>query len=115
MPEKQQSNIIRRSRNQVDQLVAEYETSTLSRDEFCRKHGLSAATLHRYRQRRQHRPTVIAPTQLVAVEIAEAKPMKMLTATRSLFVITSTGRRIEVGSGFDPELLIQLLRVLEQL
>ena len=115
MPEKQQSSILRRSRNQVDQLEAEYETSPLSRDEFCRKHGVSAATLSRYRQRRQHRPKATSPTRLVAVEMAEAKLVKPITATSSLFVITSTGRRIEVASGFDAELLIQLVRVLEQL
>ena len=115
MPEKQQSSILRRSRNQVDQLVAEYETSTLSRDEFCRKHGVSAATLNRYRQRRQHRPKAMAPTRLVTVEIAEAKPVKTLTAPSSLFVVVSTGRRIEVTSSFDAELLTQLVRILEQL
>ena len=115
MQDKQSSRMVRRSRIEVDQLVAEYETSTLSRDEFCRKHGVSAATLNRYRQRRQHRPKAVTPTRLVAVELAEAKPVKVRTPASALFVVVSTGRRIEVTSGFDTELLTQLVRVLEQL
>ena len=41
----------RRSRAEAEQLVAEYEASGLSRVEFCRKQGLSLATLARYRKR----------------------------------------------------------------
>ena len=38
----------RRSRQEVEQLVAEYESSGLSRNEFCRERGLSLSTLSRY-------------------------------------------------------------------
>jgi transposase-like protein len=41
----------RRSRAEAEQVVSEYEGSGLSRVEFCRKHGLSLATLARYRKR----------------------------------------------------------------
>jgi transposase-like protein len=41
----------RRSRAEAEQLVAEYEASGLSQVEFCRKQGLSLATLARYRKR----------------------------------------------------------------
>ena len=42
----------RRSRQEVEQLIAEYESSGLSRSEFCRERGLSLSTLSRYRKRR---------------------------------------------------------------
>jgi len=41
----------RRSREETEQLVAEYEASGLRQVEFCRKQGLSLATLARYRKR----------------------------------------------------------------
>jgi hypothetical protein len=41
----------RRSRAEAEQVASEYEGSGLSRVEFCRKHGLSLATLARYRKR----------------------------------------------------------------
>src|SRR5208337_1883955 len=41
----------RRTRAEAEQVAGEYEGSGLSRVEFCRKHGLSLATLARYRKR----------------------------------------------------------------
>ena len=35
----------RRSREEADRLVLEYECSGMTREAFCRQHGLSAATL----------------------------------------------------------------------
>src|SRR5438309_2179842 len=56
MSEKQAGVVGRwRSRAEVDRLVAEFEASGLTRQEFCTKHGLSLVTLDRYRKRRQQR------------------------------------------------------------
>ena len=41
----------RRSREEAAQLVLEYEQSGLTRQAFCRRHGVSLATLDNYRQR----------------------------------------------------------------
>ena len=41
----------RRSRAEIEQLVAEFEVSGLSRIEFCRERGLVLSTLGRYRRR----------------------------------------------------------------
>ena len=41
----------RRSRVEVEKLVAEYEASGLTRDGFCQQHGLSVTTLDKYLQR----------------------------------------------------------------
>jgi hypothetical protein len=43
----------RRSRVEVEKLVAEYEASGLTRDAFCQQRGLSVAALDKYRRRVQ--------------------------------------------------------------
>ena len=57
---------------EAGQLVAEYEASGLSQVEFCRKQGLSLATLARYRKRQaQGRPA--AGNRWVAVEVSAGR------------------------------------------
>ena len=104
----------RRSRAEAGQLVAEYEASGLSRVEFCRKQGLSLATLARYRKR--HVPgEVVAGNRWVAVEVAAGRPSLGGGANSGLAVALPGGRRIEVGRGFDAHTLAQLMGVLERL
>jgi len=103
----------RRSRAEVEQLVAEYEASGLSRVEFCRGHGLVLSTLARYRRRRQERGEAAGPSRWVAVELAGSRPAGANQAASGLAVVLSSGRRIEVGRGFDANTLEQLLRLLE--
>ncbi len=103
----------RRSRAEAGQLVAEYETSGLSRADFCRERGLSLATLVRYRKRQAQGET--APgNRWVAVEVFGTAPALAAAAGSGLAVALSGGRRIEVGRGFDARTLVQLLGVLER-
>ncbi len=104
----------RRSRAEVERLVAEYETSGLGRQEFCTKHGLSLSTLNRHRKRKQSRPESATSDRLVAVEIAPAKPSRVSERAGELAVLLSNDRKIEVRGGFDPKVLRELMRVLEQ-
>ena len=54
-------------------MVAEYETSGLSQIEFCRKQGVSLATLARYRKRRAQGGA--APgDRWVTVEVSAGRP-----------------------------------------
>jgi hypothetical protein len=101
----------RRSRAEAAQLVAEYEGSGLSRVEFCRKQGLSLATLARYRKR-QAQGEVVAGGGWVAVDISGADPRSR--ASSGLAVALPGGLRIEVRCGFDSHTLAQLLGVLER-
>ena len=102
----------RRSRQEVKQLIAEYESSGLSRSEFCRGRGLGLSTLDRYRtQQRRHAPT--GRNALVAVEVSGRAPVSGAAAGSALAVVLRGGRRIEVGRGFDTSALEQLVRVLE--
>lgn len=101
----------RRSRQEVDQLVAEYESSGLSRQAFCRERGVGLSTLDRYRtRRRRQRPA--GGNALLAVEVSDRAPALAETGS-GLAVVLRGGRRIEVGRGFETGVLEQLLRVLE--
>lgn len=103
----------RRSRAEVAQLVVEYETSGLSRADFCRERGLSLATLVRYRKR-QAQGEKAPGNRWVAVEVSGAYPALAAAAGSGLAVALPGGRRIEVGRGFDARTLVQLLGVLER-
>ena len=64
----------RRSRQEVKQLIAEYESSGLSRSEFCRKRGLGLSTLDRYRTQ-QRRQAPAGRNAFVAVEASGRAPV----------------------------------------
>ncbi len=102
----------RRSRQEVEQLVAEYESSGLSQNEFCRARGLALSTLGRYRTR-QKRQAPAGSNTLLAVEVSSRAPASLATTVSALAVVLRGGRRIEVGLGFNAGALEQLVRVLE--
>jgi len=102
----------RRSRQEVDQLVAEYDSSGLSRLEFCRERGVGLSTLDRYRTRRKRRAPA-GGNALLAVEVSGRAPQLVAGMGSALAVVLRSGRRIEVGRGFDAGSLEQLVRVLE--
>jgi len=101
----------RRSRAETEQLVAEYGASGLSKVEFCRKQGLSLATLARYRKQ-QGQGNPAAGNRWV--EVKESTGLGG-PASSGLAVALQSGRRVEVGCGFDAHTLAQLLDVLERL
>jgi hypothetical protein len=101
----------RRSRHEVEQVVAEFESSGLSRIEFCRERGLALSTLGRYRKRERQAPS--GSSALLAVEVSGRAPAPLGATGGPLAVVLRGGRRIEVGRGFDACALEQLVRVLE--
>jgi hypothetical protein len=102
----------RRSRQEVDQLIAEYESSGSSRLEFCRERGVGLSTLDRYRTRRK-RQVPAGSNGLLAVEVSGRAPAAIAGTGTALAVVLRGGRRIEVGRGFDAGTMEQLVRVLE--
>ena len=107
----------RRTRAEVQQLVAEFATSGMRRIEFCRSRGLSFGTLDRHlKKRRWKRTTKIARTggQLVPVELASKKSVSKSELSCGLAVALSSGRRIEVQRDFDTHTFERLLSVLER-
>ena len=104
----------RRSRAETEQLVAEYGASGLSQIAFCREQGLSLATLARYRKR-QADGSPADGNRWVAVEVSAGRAVLEGPASSGLAVGLRSGRRIEVGRGFDAQSLAQLVDVLERL
>ena len=102
----------RRSRQEVEQVVAEYESSGLSQIEFCRERGVALSTLGRYRSR-QGVQAAAGSNVLLAVEVSSRVPAAIAATGSALAVVLRSGRRIEVGRGFDTSALEQLVRVLE--
>jgi transposase-like protein len=98
----------RRSRAEAEQVVAEYEASGLSRQEFCLQHGLAVVTLDRYRKRRRQPEEASGSSQWVTVELSGGSG-----PGSALAVVLLSGRRIEVNRGFDAHTLEELVRVLE--
>ena len=93
-------------------MIAEYESSGLSQIEFCRERGVALSTLGRYRSR-QGRQAAAGSNVLLAVEVSSRVPTPIAATSSALAVVLRSGRRIEVGRGFDTGALEQLVRVLE--
>lgn len=93
-------------------MVAEYESSGLSQNEFCRERGLALSTLGRYRTRRK-RQAPAGSNALLAVEVSGRVTGPVVATCSALAVVLRGGRRVEVGRGFDAGTLEQLVHVLE--
>src|SRR3974390_3234663 len=95
----------RRTRAQVEQLVAEFESSGMRRSEFCRSRDLSWGTLNRHLKRQRRKRQAGKPVgRLLTVELA-GRGGTGQRESGGLAVVLASGRRIEVGSGFDTHTL----------
>jgi hypothetical protein len=107
----------RRSRVEVERLVAEFEASGLTRDAFCQQRGLSLATLDKYRRRVQ-RGVRSGSGPLLPVEVVSSAPARDASRDAGsdgvLVVESRSGRRIEVRCGFDTVTLERLLTILDR-
>ena len=103
----------RRSRVEVEKLVAEFEASGLRRDGFCQQHGLSVAALDKYRQRVQKWARSGAGPML-PVEVVLSTGQGSRRGDCALVVESRSGRRIEVCRGFDAETLERLVTLLDK-
>src|SRR5450755_4678196 len=107
----------RRTRAEVQQLVAEFVSSGLRRSEFCQSRGLSFSTLDRHlkkrRWKRRRRPTSLAG-RLVPVELAARKSPMQQEPGCGLAVVLPGGRRIEVHPDFDTSTFERLVGILER-
>jgi hypothetical protein len=107
----------RRTRAEVQQLVAEFVSSGMRRSEFCQSRGLSFSTLDRHlkkrRWKRRRGPTSSAG-RLVPVELADRKSPVQQEPSCGLTVVLPGGRRIEVHPNFDTNTFERLLSALER-
>ncbi|MGA7753104.1 MAG: hypothetical protein WCB05_09735 [Candidatus Sulfotelmatobacter sp.] len=107
----------RRTRAEVQQLVAEFVSSGMRRSEFCQSRGLSFSTLDRHlkklRWKRRHKP-ISSSGRLVPVELAAKKSPRPHEASCRLAVVLPGGRRIEVHPDFDTSTFERLVGILER-
>src|SRR5580704_19624201 len=94
----------RRTRAEVQQLVAEFVSSGMRRSEFCQSRGLSFSTLDRHLKKlrwKRRRKLISAAGRLVPVELAARKSPEQHEPSCGLAVVLPSGRRIEVHPDFD--------------
>jgi hypothetical protein len=107
----------RRTRAEVQQLVAEFVSSGMRRSEFCQSRGLTFSTLDRHLKKRRwkrRRTRVSSVGRLVPVELADRESPKQHETTCGLAVVLSGGRRIEVQRDFDTTTFERLVSLLER-
>ena len=107
----------RRTRAEVQRLVADFVSSGMRRSEFCRSQGLSFGTLNRHlkKQRWKRRSRAASSTgRLVAVELSAKKLPQQHEASCGLAVVLPGGRRIEVHPDFDTNTFERLVSALER-
>ena len=121
MAEESGVGVRRRGREEIARLAALYRKSGMGRSEFCRSHGMALSTLARHLKNQSGEQRLIGnsmagESRLIAVELAA---MSASTATGkqrgALTVLLSNGRKVEVGSGFDAETLVEPVSALERL
>ena len=115
--EKKLSAPKRRTRAEVQQLVAEFVSSGMRRSEFCQSRGLSFGTLNRHlkkqRWKRKNRAGSSAG-QLVPVELPAKKSPRQHEPSCGLAVVLPGGRLIEVQPDFDTNTFERLVTALER-
>jgi len=93
----------RRSAEEIQQILEQYQASGLSQMEYCRQTGMVLSTLGRY-VRRLKSPE----QQLVRVKLEAAAEPGM-----GFVLMLGNGRRIASGWGFGDAELARLIRVTE--
>jgi hypothetical protein len=107
----------RRTRAEVQELVAEFVSSGMRRSEFCRNRGLSFSTLDRHLKKlrwKKRRKLISSAGRLVPVELAARKSPKQQEPSCGLAVVLPGGRRIEVQRDFDTTTFERLVGILER-
>lgn len=105
----------RRGRAEIEQIVVEFASSGVRRTEFCRRHGMTLGTLHRYLGLCEQPDGGAAQGGLLAVELAGRTLATDRDAGCGLAVVLSRGRRIEVEVGSDAPTLERLVILLEKM
>jgi hypothetical protein len=105
---------IRRTGAEIQQIVSEFESSGMSRSQFCRARGLTFGVLSRYLERMRAAARSSANgDRLVAVEWNSKKTSAERARGCGLSVVLNGGREIAVTTGFDAGTLQRLVEVLE--
>jgi transposase-like protein len=113
----------RRTRAQWRRLVEDWPDSGLTQEQYCRRHGISVASLHRWRERlRQERAVgfghgrareAAEPVRLVPVDLLAAQlPSAGVEAT--LRLVFAGDLCLEIAPGFDAPTLRRVVELLRE-
>src|SRR5437764_12721384 len=108
----------RRTRAEVQQLVAEFVNSGMRRSEFCQSRGLSFSTLDRHLKKRRwkrRRKPVSSTGRLMKVELAAKKWPTQHEPSCGLAVVLPGRRRVEVPPDCDMRTFVCLVNALERM
>ena len=107
----------RRTREQWQQLVGGWPASGLTQAQYCRRYGVSVASLHRWRERLRVDEAVDAAS--AARQPARLLPVELLTDQRPglsgeapLRLVLAEDLRVEVAPGFDAATLRRVVELL---
>ena len=99
------------------QHIEAWQQSGLSRSDYITIHELSSSQFSYYFRRHYQTPSSTQPdTEAVALVPVDVVPEEKPSGESSISCLTLTtpqGYRIELLSGFDPELLQQVIKVVE--
>jgi hypothetical protein len=104
----------RRTRAEVERLVAEFHRSGTTQKQFCLNHRLALSTLQRYLHIEPKKQKAPAQSKLVAVEVANSSRLRDPEVSCGLALVWTDGRKLEVHRGFDGVTLQRLLDVLDR-
>jgi hypothetical protein len=104
---------VRRSREEIAELIGSYRQSGQRQREFCQQRGIGLSTLQNY-LRRERAKGQQKHRRLLEVEVV-AKTSTAAREAPQLELIAPTGYRIAVGSEFRAEALLRLLEVVERI
>jgi len=92
----------RRTREEIEQIVQQYEASGMTQAEYCRQAGVSLSSLQRYTQKRDN------GQRMVRVRL-QPSPER----SGRLALVLANGRRLESDWQFGESDLARLIRVAE--
>ena len=104
----------RRTRAEVEQLLAEFHRSGTTQKQFCLSHRLALSTLQRYLHHEPKKRKAPTQSKLMAVEVAHRSRMQQAEVGGGLALVWTNGCKLEVHRGFDEATLARLLDVLER-
>jgi len=100
---------LRWNREQARAVVAAYEASGLSVEDFAQREGLKVARVSRW-----CRKLKIQPKPAIAPKFIELQPTRSMRRSERLEIILRSGHVLFVGQAFDPASLRQIVEILER-
>ena len=111
-----------RTHEQWRRLVGGWPDSGLTQARYCERHGISAASLHRWREIFRHQPDASrpAPSACRGREAVRLLPVELLDEVSppdtgpALRLVFADGVRLEIAPGFDGATLRRVVGLLRE-